>query len=400
MSQAVQCHVIRITPRGRGAVASLLLVGQDARVILEPYLVFPKSGQISVLYDYCEKNAPVFAHFLLKYSHEEVVLDFRRPDMVELHCHGGDMVVNAIESVLIELGAVSQTWQDWLLNAQEPGVVHYETLDVIQREAWQLLPLAETELTAKLLLSQCHGTLSRRINHLHNLLDDVIQGVASDGTVREAMGILDSLLATYTLGRHLTVPFHVGLIGPVNVGKSSLMNALVGFNRSITSQIAGTTRDAVSVNTVITGWPVVLTDTAGIRKTTNSIEQEGISRIPAMIAKSDLLLFVTDVCDRQAFHHQQFIDVPLTMPVIHVVNKIDLVEEQNVQYFLDWPESVSVSALTGSGLDQLNKAIIQKIYKSCDLVNDEANLSQTALVFTKRQYSQLLSVKEMLESHR
>jgi tRNA modification GTPase len=368
--------VIRLTPRGRAAVASLMIVGHDVMAVLEPCLVLPKAGRSRR--DRCDDNTPVFAYFSLANAREEVVLHFHSRDMIELHCHGGDAVVRAIEAALVERGAVSQTWQDWLLETQE--------LDIIQREALQLLPFAETELTAKLLLAQYHGALSRRIQQVHDLLDT---------SSPDALDILDSLLASYQSGKHLTTPFRVGLIGEVNVGKSSLMNALVGFNRSITSEVAGTTRDTVSAKTVIAGWPVLLIDTAGIRETSNPIEQEGIARMQAVVADSDLLLLITDACDQSTSHLPQTMAFPESTPMIHIVNKIDIVEGQSIDKHS--PDTVAVSAITGAGLEQLNKAIIGKLHKSNALANDETCPSQVALVFTERQYEQLLSVRESLE---
>ena len=390
MAHHFSCFVIRVTPRGRGAVASIMLVGGDAFAVLESRLVFPQSWQKPTSRKYCENDAPVFAYFQLGNSCEEVVLNFRRHDMIELHCHGGDTVVNAIENVLVESGAEARTWQNWLLETRDTEFFYHGSLDVIQREAVQLLPLADTELTAKLLLAQYHGALSRRINQLNDLL--------ADNAVHEAVAILDSLLASYESGRHLTTPFRVGLIGPVNVGKSSLMNALVGFNRSITSQIAGTTRDAVSAKTVVAGWSVMLIDTAGIRETSNPIEQEGISRMQTVMTESDFLLSITDACDVQTVRHPQIIDIASTTPVLHVVNKIDLVDDHTALQFRDVPDTVPVSALTGMGLDQLNEALINKLHTNSDLVIDKENLSQTALVFTERQYAQLSDVRKMLEN--
>ncbi|MCL2623643.1 MAG: GTP-binding protein [Planctomycetaceae bacterium] len=419
MTQYQSCQVVRVTPRGRAAVASVLLVGGDALAVLRPCLALTQSslraypewvwshrgnpvatngsGEAPDQFaSWSKSDVPVFADFQLADVREGVVIHFRRPDWIELHCHGGDAVVNAMEAILVERGAVSRTWQDWLLETREPELfLHHAPLDAVQREALQILPLAETEWTAKLLLAQYHGALSRRIKQLGNLFGNAATAVLSVRAVREATDILESLLASYESGRHLTTPFRVGLIGPVNVGKSCLMNALVGYNRSITSPIAGTTRDTVSAKTVMAGWPVMLIDTAGIRETSNPIEQEGISRMQKVMADSDLLLLITDVREHQTCHCPQIIDIPQTTPMIRVVNKIDLVDPQALLHFRHLPDCVPVSALTGAGLDQLTHAIMAKLLKSGSLISDDTSPSHTALVFTERQYTRLLSVREM-----
>jgi tRNA modification GTPase len=183
----------------------------------------------------------------------------------------------------------------------------------------------------------------------------------------------------------------------VNAGKSSLMNALLGFNRSITSQVAGTTRDAVSAKTVISGWPVMLIDTAGIRETSNPIERDGISRMQSVVADSDLLLLVTDVGAEQTDHLQEIAEIPQNVPVIHVVSKMDLVDEQTLLRFQQQPDCVPVSAKTGVGLDQLNDEMMCKLHKQGGFVQSEVRPSQTPLVFTERQYSHLFSIRKKLE---
>ena len=381
--------IIRATPRGRGAIATLFLAGQEAFAILVPCLVFPHHDQNNATQGHSEDNAPVFAYFQLGNAREEVVVDFRRHNRIALHCHGGDAVVNAIETALVERGAVARTWQDWLAESGETGhFPHHKPLDRIQREAMQLLPFAETELTAKLLLAQYHGALSRRLEQMFQFLDC---------DKAEATAILDTLLQSYESGRHLTTPFRVGLIGPVNAGKSSLMNALLGFNRSITSQVAGTTRDAVSAKTVISGWPVTLIDTAGIRETSNPIEREGLSQMQTVIAESDLLLLVIDANAGQTGSLPEITSIPKRVPMIHVANKIDLFDQQATWPFQPHPDCVPVSALTGNGLDLLNDAISGKLHQSNVFGNSEANPAQTALIFTERQFSCLSSLRQKLE---
>ncbi len=396
MSQYLSCRVIRMTPRGRGAVASLCVTGPDALAVLRPFLLFPHSEPCQSATECFDDGAPAFAYFQLAEAREEVVLHFRDHDTVELHCHGGDAVVRAIESELVERGAVVQTWRDWLSESRDT-TASSTSFDMIRREALQLLPYAETELTARLLLAQYHGALSRRLHQVSDLLDAATNGTSSDEAVREATKIIDSLLQSYESGRHLTTPFRVSLIGAVNVGKSSLMNALLGFKRSIISPVAGTTRDTVSAKTVIGGWPVVLVDTAGMRETSNPIEREGISRMWATVSESDLLVQVLDPVAEEISPISTIDDIPNHVPVVSVINKIDLLDQHTVvEKRRQFPDFVPVSATKGDGIVYLYDVILCKLHKmSCDHAN-LLDCQENAIVFTDRQYAQLSVVGDQL----
>ena len=380
------CRVIRATPTGRAAVASLLLVGRDVLSVVVPFLIFPRRA---VSEPFVEQT-PVFAYFQLPgtKTREEIVVHFRQNDMLELHCHGGDAVLNAIEHSLIENGATSQTWDAWLRENSAQNALSPET---VRRDVLRLLPLAETELMAQLLLTQYHGALSQRIDHAMDLLNS-----PNNEATHEAIAIIDSLLDSYALGKHLVTPFRVSLVGAVNAGKSSLMNALLGFNRSITSLTAGTTRDVVLAKTVIDGWPVVLVDTAGLRETTNPIEQEGILRTQAAIEDSDLVLHVIDASRNLSGDIESLGDGFSKTPHLRVFNKIDLVDQNANDLLAKISDGISVSATTAYGIDRLCHVLMLSLCqtgKSSVPANDQENMP---LVFTESQYTALTQWRKTL----
>lgn len=391
----VFCRVIRATSVGRGAVASLLIVGRDVFAVLEPFLVLP-SRQNST-----SANVPVFAYFHWPESdsREEVVLHFRQTDMIELHCHGGDAVVEAIENSLVANGASRQTWDAWLCETSVGQTMTDDEAseplspEAIRRDALRLLPLAETEWTARLLWTQYHGALSRRFQLALDLLNDRSKINATE----EAVAIINSLLDTHAMGKRLVTPFRVSLVGEVNAGKSSLMNALLGFRRSITSPVVGTTRDAVSAKTVIDGWPVVLVDTAGLRETSDPIEREGISRTQAVMNDSDLVLHIVDASRLSSTDIAPMTSMFLKIPHLHVFNKIDLVDQQSEVSFLRIPGCISVSAKTGDGVDRLYRAIVTTLCgSSMNAENAAFDSVSVPLVFTQNQYSSLIWLRDAL----
>lgn len=400
--QHVLCHVVRATSRGRGAVATLFLTGVDPLQVIAPLLEFPGHaiGNRSISDLLTPSETHHFAKLRLGTSCEEIVLYVRDRHFLELHCHGGEIVLHAIENTLAENGAVPQSWEQWLDETQNtyPGNSN-QRLDAIQRDALRLLPYAETDLTARLLLAQYHGALSRQIQRLVDLLDGISFDSKTDSkrnekTVEKALQLIESLLETYKIGKHLTVPMQIAVIGPVNVGKSTLVNALLGFERAITSPVPGTTRDPVSAKTVLRGWPVVLIDTAGTRETSDPIEREGIARTHVTAAQADLVLNVIDASVSSANQLSPDDFLQENAPRINVFNKIDLVTTNNPTCFQKLPNSpIFLSSKNGQGLDRLVDAILDKMSNTGRILSH----GDSFLVFSEQQYQQLSQIKDTLQ---
>ncbi len=202
----------------------------------------------------------------------------RRSDCsVELHCHGGMAALAAIGQALAAQGCQAVSWQQWVGGQQS---------DAIAAAARLALAQARTERTALILLDQYHGALRAAVQAVRQSL--------AGGDLPSARRQLATLLARADLGRHLTNPWRVVLAGLPNVGKSSLINALLGYPRAIVHPAPGTTRDVVSAATALEGWPVELRDTAGLRTGGHPVERAGVARARDELRLGDLVLLIFD----------------------------------------------------------------------------------------------------------
>jgi tRNA modification GTPase len=272
---------------------------------------------------------------------EEVVVRRWTDDAVELHCHGGSAAVAMIEALLVAAGCRRIEWRDWIDAAQ---------LDPFAIAALKSLADAPTQRTAAILLDQYHGAIHRAMAEIRQEIDR--------GQTETARQQIDALLDRAALGRHLVQPWRVVLAGQVNVGKSSLVNALVGFHRSIVHPMPGATRDAVAVATAIEGWPVELCDTAGLRdgcenQSIHEIEWAGIERTRERLAQADLVILIFDHSAPWSAEDQALLDRWPEALLVH--NKCDLPRTS------DRPIGIPTSAIDGHGIDVLLKSIAQRL---------------------------------------
>ena len=257
---------------------------------------------------------------------------------VEVHCHGGAAAVAQIVQAMKQSGAEELNWSDWLANGHS---------DPIRSAAAAALAVAPTRRGALLLLAQYQGALRREIE---NVLADI-----SAEDFGRALTRVNTLRERATVGQHLIEPFRVVLAGLPNVGKSSLINAIVGYERAIVFDQAGTTRDVVTAQTALDGWPVQLADTAGLRPARHGVEQEGIERARAEIAAADLILWVADASECTAVADLALPTGTAALPpakTLRVANKIDRVAADQRSKLMA-PDVVQTSALYGDGMAEL-----------------------------------------------
>jgi tRNA modification GTPase len=284
-----------LTPSGAGAIATLAVRGPRAWPITRSLF----QGQLP--------ETPVPGRFYLGRLGEEtnacdeVVLAIK-PDWLELHCHGGVEVVRFIQGLFSARG-IGVCFCQELISA---GASRLHRLGLEQ------LIYAPTVRAASILLDQVHGALERALAE--------ILGCLQKNNHATAVRLLSRLVQTQRLGRHLVEPFRVVVAGAPNVGKSSLVNALAGFTRSVVSPIPGTTRDVVTTRIALDGWPVELIDTAGLHDSVDALEREGMARTRAILQHADLHLWVLDASAPPLWP-------PPEIPVsAMIINKIDLTD--------------------------------------------------------------------------
>jgi tRNA modification GTPase len=329
MSDYPSFRVIQLTPPGRGAIATLRIEGPKAVAAVDVRFRTGNGRPLSTF----SVDRLVVGRFGGDdgESGEEVVVRRCADGAVEVHCHGGLAAVARIEQLLAAAGFATVPWQDWAGDVCG---------DPFMAAAWVALAEARTERTAAILLDQYHGAFRRA-------LDDIQQSVAH-GHSAAARQQIDVLMARAELGRHLVEPWRVVVGGPANVGKSSLINAILGYGRSIVHEVPGTTRDAVTATTAIDGWPVELCDTAGLRgaKSLGPVEAAGIQLARERLAAADLVVLVFDGSvpwshDEEALRREW----PRAL-VVH--NKADLPPAAGAR-----PAGSVVSAMHGQGLGEL-----------------------------------------------
>jgi tRNA modification GTPase len=245
--------------------------------------------------------------------------------------------VALIEETLVAGGCQRLAWRDWAAG---------RCADAITASALNALADARTERVAAILLDQYHGALSRALSEIQQAIDR--------GDRCTARRQSDELCARVDLGRHLVKPWQVVLAGRVNVGKSSLINALAGYDRSIVHPTPGTTRDAVTLATAIDGWPVELCDTAGLRAGGDAIERAGMERARERLAQADLVILVGDCSERWSREDQTLVDQ--WPAALRVHNKCDLPPAAD-----DRPPGLSISAMRGDGVENLLATVARRL---------------------------------------
>jgi tRNA modification GTPase len=298
---------------------------------------------------------------------------YTREDVVEVNCHGGLAPLWQVVRLLNAAGARQAEPGEFTKRAFVNG-----RIDLTQAEAVMDLIRARTELSLRAANEQLQGGLSQRINAMREQLVGILAGVEAGidfpdedietpsgasllDAVRGAREDVERLLKSYAFGRILREGAAATIVGRPNVGKSSIMNALLRQDRSIVTAVPGTTRDVIEESLNIEGLMVRIIDTAGIRDTHDMVEAEGVKRSMAAIEAADLAIVVLDGSAPLHDGDRRVLQEVRGKNRIIVVNKADLprtiglVEETAVQ--------VEVSCASGAGLDALQKAIASMITK-------------------------------------
>jgi len=347
------------TPAGRGGIGVVRVsgpgVGEVAKGVLGA-LPAPRSAHHGTFRD--ARGEPIDTGLALYFPAPH---SYTGEDVVEFQGHGGPVVMQTLLSACIDAGA----------RLAEPGEFTRRAflngkLDLAQAEAVADLIDASSREAARSALRSLSGEFSIAIHALQAKLvelralteamldfpeEDVERLHRDDAAARLASvrAAMDDVLAKSRQGSLLRSGVHVVLAGRTNVGKSSLLNRLAGTERAIVTPIPGTTRDALREPVQIAGVPLVLVDTAGLRVSSDVVEQLGIERTQRELAQADVVLAVYDVTGDVA----PLADLPAGAARIDVFNKVDLAPAP--------PGALAVSAKSGAGMDELRKAILAAV---------------------------------------
>ena len=377
-----------VTPPGRGAVATIQISGPPIAIgrAIDSYF-HPRNrrkfinqpiGRIlfgdwtSFRSSLSDSNGPLFHSAVLdgpiahEGAGESVVVCRTSTEISEIHCHGGTVAANRILRHLKEAEITVSRWAELVEGNQ----------GLPEREWAETLSLAKTARAADALLGMRPARLERFVNwllaYVETGLDKATEPNAEALAAMQGLEQLQSAVANTDFGLRLTQPFRVVLTGRPNVGKSSLLNALLGFDRAIVASIPGTTRDVVTGETAFAGWPCSLMDSAGLRDTSDPVETAGIAAALQNIDHANLVILVLDLSQPLTTGDRELLkSVPHSFIV---ANKADCRAAWSTPDLLDssgperprmtdgsspsrGPRLLPVSALTHIGLPELVAAI-------------------------------------------
>jgi tRNA modification GTPase len=300
---------------------------------------------------------------------------FTAEDTIEINCHGGVVATNRVLEEVIKSGA----------RIAEPGEFTKRAflngrIDLSQAEAVIDIIRAKTELSMKSALMQSEGRISREISKLrHRLLgviahieatvdfpEDDLEEITSDKVTVDLIDInneIKHLLSTANEGKILREGLNVVIVGKPNVGKSSLLNAILMENRAIVTEVAGTTRDVIEEYINIDGIPIKIIDTAGIRATEDVVEKIGVEKSKEKINEADLIILMLDLSRELDIEDKEIIQYIEDRKYILILNKADLnAKLDKVEIAQLNPKNIiETSAKTGEGIDEL-KTLIKEMF--------------------------------------
>ena len=387
------------TPAGKGGVAIIRISGKDPLKIaqkmfrpagktqvadFEPYRMYP--GQIDGG-NFTDYGLCVYFKAPASYTGE---------DIVEFQCHGGESVARGILKQTFRLGATPAGRGEFTKRAFLNGKL---SLAATEGVADMINGESEAEVKAGYLLYS--ERLTDKVRSIQAELKTVLAGidvsvdypeedVEEEHLERLAPDLerislsVSGLAAGYAVGKKIKSGVTVAICGKPNTGKSSLLNRLLGYDKAIVSDIAGTTRDAVEGGLEIDGRKFNLYDTAGVRESGDVIESVGIERAQAIIRSADVAVFVADYAGGMDEEDARVLQMLQDKPLIKVFNKVDLTSDET-----ETDADVHTSAVTGEGVERLKNLLYEKSFG--------ARGEDAAFLIEERHFNALQRAKESLQ---
>ncbi len=400
------------TPMGTGGIGIVRISGEKALCIASKIFV-PCGKNTDVM---CFKSHTVHYGIIKDLSGktvDEALLTYMKAphsytgeDVVELSCHGSITSVKYLLRAVIEAGARLAGRGEFTKRAFLNG-----RLDLAQAEAVTDIITSKSEQALACAVNQLEGRLSEKINAVREKLvevmayieaetdfpEDDVSGLSADEVKEKLKASLDeikALLNGMNTGKIIRDGITTAIIGRPNVGKSSLLNVLIGENRAIVTDIPGTTRDTVEEYLELDGITLKLADTAGIRSTSDTVEQIGVDRAFDALEKAQLVLFVADLSEMPGKDDIALLEKTNGKTAVLVLNKSDKElsgAEQAYKALAEIP-SVKISAADGSGITELT-TLIKKLFGCGDIESDNI-----PLLYNMRHFESLVRAGKSTEN--
>lgn len=391
------------TPPGNGGIAILRISGIDAFRIglsLVRTTLSLESHQAKLVTLMSREGKPFDKALLLPFKAPR---SFTGEDTIEFHCHGGQLLARHVLHALVQEGA----------RIALPGEFTFRAfinnkIDLTQAEAIQDLIHAQNETALKVAEEQLEGRLSKEISSMQqegsrlaaifeawvDFPEEDLEFAPLEEVLTQLKKLesrVEALLASYHDGKLIHDGVSICLLGAPNVGKSSLMNALLGKDRAIVSHIAGTTRDVVEDDLRLDGLHCRLIDTAGIRETEEIIEGEGVKRSLKAMKRADLVFIVLDASRPHESYGEQLLKEAAQSRVCLIWNKMDLLDSKDGLPHYNVQATVHVSAKSGQGLDELKQAVHRVLW------NGKASHRDEVMIMNARHKESLVRAEEALQ---
>lgn len=399
------------TPPGEGAISIVRMSGEEAVSIAQKVFSGKDLTQ-------AKSHTINYGHIVDPKTHEEIdevmvslmlaPKTFTREDVVEINCHGGIVATNRILQLLLVNGA----------RLAEPGeftkrAFLHGRIDLTQAESVMDLIRAKTDRSMKIALNQLDGNLSHLIDSLRKDILDVLAQVevnidypeyddVEEMTTKllkekaiEIKQRIEQLLKTASQGKIMREGLATALVGRPNVGKSSLLNHLLHEDKAIVTDVAGTTRDVIEEYVNVSGVPLQLIDTAGIRETDDKVEKIGVERSKKAIEQSDLVLLVLNAAESLTKEDLELIRLTNDKKRIIILNKTDLEEKLDRKELAKISENAPVyatSILKNEGVEALEEAISKLFFNGIE------NSQSTVMVTNARHIALLKKAQNSLDS--
>lgn len=383
------------TPIGIGGIGIIRVSGKDAISIVDRIF---KAANKKSLKDIASHTI-TYGHIIAqsgKVLDEVLVMlmkgpkTFTREDVIEINCHGGPIPLNAVLMEVINAGARIADSGEFTKRAFLNG-----RIDLAQVEAIMDIIESKTELSLSQAVGQLEGNLSKKIREYQDALMQVIarievsidypeydedEPITNDfkDELQSLLVELNQLLNTADTGKMIREGVKTAIVGRPNVGKSSLLNALLEENKAIVTDIPGTTRDVVEAYLNIDGIPFQLLDTAGIRETEDVVEKIGVERSRHSIQEADLVLMLIDAHQGLVEKDKEILDQLDNKHVIYVFNKSDLqnnITQEMIKEYFNNGKIICISAKEQEGLAELKLCMKDIVMKGNATISNEATIS-------------------------